>query len=645
MPFFRRWWLTICIVLVAGQSPALAQQPAAEAPSSPAASASKKAQAVITAADEAQLTSLYDDLVKRQAEYDAAIKELSQLQGDLAAHRKDHAALAKGNDAAAIAASATELEIHEEHVRLAQERVDLAITERKAVRALIAQLEKKIEEDRAEQRAVVAPATPSAVPAETPKSAASKLDPSTGLPSLSGADSATEAAPSEPLSARVAEATAKADEKSAEVTEARAEAEAVDKRKATLEANIALERKRLANSYQRHDNLSQTMIKLDQQLFRELTDGKKFADLADLSGRRDQTREQLTTLSQEIKDQSTRVEALQSQLLGLQQEQLLAAREVEEREAEAEVAQRHRWLVTVSDYAIVTLPRVALILVVLFVIYYGSRMLGRRLIAFLSRTERGTPEEKQYRTQTLTSVFENAVTTGLYVAGGLMILDTMKIPVGTLLGGVAVVGLAVAFGAQNLIRDFFYGFMILLEDQYKISDTVTINNMTGTVERITLRITVLRDFEGKVYFIPNGQVNSVINLTNEWSRVVLDIPVSYSEKIERVMGLLLELATALASEPAFKDGVLREPELFGVEKLGDSAVIVRLCLVTRPSQKDTVRRELLRRIKGRFDELGIEIPFPQQTIHFDRIHAQGETIPPENTFNGAGHADAAVEQA
>jgi len=211
---------------------------------------------------------------------------------------------------------------------------------------------------------------------------------------------------------------------------------------------------------------------------------------------------------------------------------------------------------------------------------------------------------------------------------------------------VAVVGLAVAFGAQNLIRDYFSGFMILLEDQYKISDVITINNMTGKVERITLRITVLRDFEGKVYFIPNGQITSVINLTHEWSRVVLDISVAYKEKVEKVMGVLLEMSQKLASEPAFSGVVLREPELFGVERLSESGVLLRLCLVVRPSQKDTVRREMLRRIKARFDELGIEIPLPQRMVHYRPLeNADGEPLHIERNTNGSSQIRPAIEEA
>lgn len=601
------------------------------------------------AADQKQLGKLRVDLETREAEYNAAVKEFNELKSALEAKQAEIEALKKKNNAEELAAGQEALEALTSRFELAKERVDLSIAERKAVQALITQLEKKISQDQLalDKMSGLAPAPEPAPPAATaeekPAPAASLVP---GLPAPAGATNGEAPKKSEPLSPRVAEAESLATQTAAEAVEARQTAQALDERKKTLLENIELERKRLTNSHKRHDNLSQTLLKLEEELFRELSAGKEYAALGDLPKQREAAQEQLQEVSQQINDHSERIQELQAQLLGLQQEQLAAAQEVEEKEAAAETARRNQWLVTLSDYAIVALPRVATIVLVLFVTYYLLRLIGRRLITLWSNTERGTEEERRNRAQTLVSVFENTATTAIYITGGLMVLETLKVPVGTLLGGVAVVGLAVAFGAQNLIRDYFSGFMILLEDQYKIHDVITINNMTGQVERITLRITVLRDFEGKVYFIPNGQITSVINLTHEWSRVVLDIPVAYKEKVEKVMGVLLEMGQKLASEPAFSGVVLREPELFGVERLSESAVLLRLCLVVRPSQKDTVRREMLRRIKGRFDELEIEIPLPQRMVHYRPLgNADGEPLHIEHGSNGASQIRPAIEEA
>jgi small conductance mechanosensitive channel len=228
---------------------------------------------------------------------------------------------------------------------------------------------------------------------------------------------------------------------------------------------------------------------------------------------------------------------------------------------------------------------------------------------------RGTSEEREDRARTLVGVFYNAASVAIFLGGGLMVLQEAGIPIGPLLGGAAVFGLAVAFGAQNLIRDYFYGFVILLENQYKLNDVVKIGELSGQVEQITLRMTVLRDLEGRVHFIPNGQVTAVTNMTHGWSRALFDIGVAYREDVDRVMGVLAELARDLRADPQFAPLILEDATMLGVDEFADSAVVIKFFIKTRPLQQWTVRRELLRRIKNRFDELGIEIPFPHRTVY------------------------------
>ena len=236
-----------------------------------------------------------------------------------------------------------------------------------------------------------------------------------------------------------------------------------------------------------------------------------------------------------------------------------------------------------------------------------------------------------------------------------MILQEAGIPIAPLLGGAAVFGLAVAFGAQNLIRDYFYGFVILLENQYKLNDVVKIGDLSGQVEQITLRMTVLRDLEGRVHFIPNGQITAVTNMTHGWSRALFDIGVAYKEDVDRVMGVLEELGrTSSAATPNFGPMILDDPTMLGVDELADSAVVIKFFIKTRPLQQWNVKRELLRRIKNRFDELGIEIPFPHRTVYHRSddgtavIATNGDNAPPgvRGTMNrpagkarGAGRAN------
>jgi small-conductance mechanosensitive channel len=174
----------------------------------------------------------------------------------------------------------------------------------------------------------------------------------------------------------------------------------------------------------------------------------------------------------------------------------------------------------------------------------------------------------------------------------------------------------VAFGAQSLIKDYFTGFMVLMEQQYMIGDVVKIGDVAGLVERITMRMTVLRDLEGRAHFIPHGQIAIVTNMSHEWSRAVFDIGVAYKENVDRVIEVLLELGRALRADPRYEPLILDGPVMLGVDAFGDSAVVIRFNITTRPLRQWEVKREMLRRIKNRFDELGIEIPFPHRTLYF-----------------------------
>lgn len=228
---------------------------------------------------------------------------------------------------------------------------------------------------------------------------------------------------------------------------------------------------------------------------------------------------------------------------------------------------------------------------------------------------RGTQRERENRAVTLAGVFRNTASLAIIAGGVLMALDEVGIPIMPLMGGAAVLGLAVAFGAQNLVRDYFSGFMVLMEDQYGINDVVRIGDISGVVEKITLRITVLRDLEGIVHFVPHGSITRVSNLTHGWSRAVIEINISYKEDSDYVMKVLMEVANELRKDPVFGPLILDEPEMLGLDRFGDYSVVIKFVLKTHPLKRWPVRRELLRRIKRRFDELAIEIPFPQRTVY------------------------------
>jgi small-conductance mechanosensitive channel len=264
-----------------------------------------------------------------------------------------------------------------------------------------------------------------------------------------------------------------------------------------------------------------------------------------------------------------------------------------------------------AEHGVAVLVIVAVVSIILWI----ASLLEGRIVALLTgRSERGSQTERENRARTLVSVLHNALRTMAIAVGAIMVLEEFGAPIGPLLGGAAVVGLAIAFGAQSLIKDYFTGFMVLLEQQYMIGDVIQIGDTTGQVERITLRLTVLRDLEGRVHFIPHGQIATVTNQTHGWSQAVIDVGVAYHEDVERVIGVLMELARELRSDPKFGEMILDDPAMLGVDALGDSSVMVKFCVKTQPMRRWDVKRELLRRIKRRFDELGIEIPFPQRTV-------------------------------
>jgi small conductance mechanosensitive channel len=256
-------------------------------------------------------------------------------------------------------------------------------------------------------------------------------------------------------------------------------------------------------------------------------------------------------------------------------------------------------------------PRVAVIFAGMAGLLWLARAVRGRLVAFLTLTpRRGTPQERENRARTLVSVFSNAATVAIFIGGCLMILSELGVNIVPLVGGAAVAGLAVAFGAQNLIRDYFSGFMILLENQYGINDVIRICGVSGQVERVTLRVTVLRDHEGAIHFIPNGQITTVTNMTSEWSRAVIEVGVAQKEDVDRVMSIIVDVGRALRADVAWGGDVLEDLQMEGLDRLGDGAAIVRFGLKTRPGRQWQIRREMLRRITMKFAESGIELAPP-----------------------------------
>ncbi len=228
----------------------------------------------------------------------------------------------------------------------------------------------------------------------------------------------------------------------------------------------------------------------------------------------------------------------------------------------------------------------------------------------------GEPKsESQKRIETLVHLIKRAVLLLLWLTVGLMILKETGVEIGPILASAGVAGVAVGFGAQNLIRDVIAGFFIILENQIRVGDVAIINGTGGLVENIKFRTTILRDLTGTVHVFPNGTITTLSNMTNEWSAFVFDIGIAYKENTDRVIGIMKEVGQALRQDTKLGKAMLEDPEIFGVDKFGDSAVVIKGRIRTKPIKQWEVGREFLRRIKLAFDENDIEIPFPHRSIY------------------------------
>ncbi|MDM7942874.1 MAG: mechanosensitive ion channel family protein [Hydrogenophaga sp.] len=271
-----------------------------------------------------------------------------------------------------------------------------------------------------------------------------------------------------------------------------------------------------------------------------------------------------------------------------------------------------RWWVSLGGAA-TTLLRVTLIVVaawlLISVLQRAIRTLRERIAS------RMDDRESTKRAETLGRVFRYLATVVVSLIAGMLVLAELGVSVAPILGAAGVVGLAIGFGAQSLVKDFFTGFFILLENQIRQGDVVKLGEHAGMVEVVTLRYVQLRDYDGNVHYVPNGHISTVVNMTRGFSNAVMDIGVAYRENVDEVMAVMRKVAKQLQQDPDFQPKILADMEIAGVESLADSAVIIRCRFRTLPLEQWGVKREYLRRVKAAFDEHGIEIPYPHMTVY------------------------------
>ena len=219
------------------------------------------------------------------------------------------------------------------------------------------------------------------------------------------------------------------------------------------------------------------------------------------------------------------------------------------------------------------------------------------------------------RTNTLTSVLSSLISAVVWTVAILMMLGVFDIDIGPLLAGASIAGIAIGFGSQAVVKDFLAGLFMLIEDQFGVGDVIDAGEVTGTVEAVTLRTTTLRDVSGTVWHIPNGEVRRVGNLSQLWSRALLDVEVAYDTDLRFAEGVIQRVANEMWDDPEWGgDELMEAPEVWGIQRLGSDGIAIRLVVKTEPSLQWKVERELRLRIKEAFDVAGIEIPFPQRTV-------------------------------
>jgi moderate conductance mechanosensitive channel len=298
--------------------------------------------------------------------------------------------------------------------------------------------------------------------------------------------------------------------------------------------------------------------------------------------------------------------------------------------------------------------RILIILVVGWAVAWIVRRLIRRAVAPIGNKRPKRKEAKKapfgfidsggvatarraQRAKTMADVLGSIFTGIIWTIAVLVALGELDINLAPLIAGAGVLGVALGFGAQSLVRDFLSGFFMLAEDQYGVGDVIDVGGVvgsekgvSGTVEGVSLRTTRIRDVEGVVWHVPNGEIKRVGNKSQQWSRAVLDIPVDYDTDISKAMAVIKETADAMWHDENWKEAILAEPEVWGVEELTPSSVKIRLVVQTLPLEQWRVARELRARLKKAFDAAGIETP--RETITYRR----GDPPPPADDDRAAG---------
>lgn len=277
-------------------------------------------------------------------------------------------------------------------------------------------------------------------------------------------------------------------------------------------------------------------------------------------------------------------------------------------------------LADLADFAFASATQIVIVVVIALVarsiVKRAIRRLGDRIVERASSAATPTPERARAatRAETIGGVLNAVAAAAIWGFAGLMILGEFGINLGPLIAGAGIVGVALGFGAQTLVADFLSGIFMLLDDQYGVGDWVDVGDCAGTVEAVGLRTTRIRDLGGLLWTVRNGQITRTANANQGWGRAVLDVGVGYGADLRESSEIIKRVADETRADPEHGEKFLEEPEIWGIQELGDDAVLIRLVCKTQPGEQWGLARELRLRIKEALDEAGVEIPFANRTV-------------------------------
>lgn len=590
--------------------------------------------------DKEKLAEIKQDLADREAFYDDLTSRIKQGEIDLAAGKKRLEELGGAEASEEAAELAAEIVKGEEWLPIARSQSDLTFQSAKTLQEQIQALELKIAEEEKALANLVGPSAEELEQQAAPTEAASGdvATPTPGLtpgqvllPGSGGAPSRDlvpeQAREKQPTTAEQIEARHEAEKAEEEARKAKEAVLSFVERKEALESQIAMEQQLLETARESRDNLDVAVQKANADLEKLIAEDASRAVLQKARGTLEMVEQLKGEAQAEIDNRRDYLDSLYERLDNLHEEQLAITQEADEKRREAEAARKKtvwlesplhpknlwHWLTTRG-------PRMLLVVVVAWALLALVRLSATGLAKTVVGVGRADKARGKKRADTLALSFRSAVSLFIVVAAVLLVFQEAGVDIKTVLGGAAILGVGLAFGAQNLMRDYFTGFMILLEDQFELGDLITIGGITGRVERVNMRTTMLRDIEGRVHFIPNGEIKAITNRTYVWGRAVLEIPISFKEDVDRVMGVIVDEAEKFRADPEVGEWVTDTPVMLGVDKFTESGAIIKFMVQTQPDKIFATRRQLFRRIKNRFDAEGIEISVPHRIL----MHQKGD---------------------